>query len=43
MPKQSVGVARRRHCTHSSTTGDRFVFEVFCKAIPTVSYANALW
>ncbi|MEH2383763.1 MAG: hypothetical protein V7K27_33555 [Nostoc sp.] len=26
---------------HASTTGDRLVFEVFCKAIPTVSYANA--
>ncbi|MEH1918193.1 MAG: addiction module protein [Nostoc sp.] len=22
--------------------GDRFIFEVFCRAIPTVSYANAL-
>ncbi|WP_373530337.1 hypothetical protein [Nostoc sp.] len=31
--------ARRSHSLlHNS---DRFIFEVFCKAIPTVSYANA--
>ncbi|WP_375470020.1 hypothetical protein [uncultured Nostoc sp.] len=28
--------------THSCTTGDRFIFEVFYKAIPSVSFANAL-
>ncbi|MEH2002368.1 MAG: hypothetical protein V7L00_27155 [Nostoc sp.] len=27
---------------HSYTTVDHLTFEVFCKAIPTVSYANAL-
>ncbi|MDZ8032957.1 hypothetical protein [Nostoc sp. DedSLP04] len=30
----------RPQCHH--TISDRFIFEVFCKAIPTVSYANAL-
>lgn len=27
---------------YSSTTGDRLIFGVFCQAIPTVSFANAL-
>ncbi|MEH2457805.1 hypothetical protein [Nostoc sp.] len=26
---------------HSSTTGDRFIFEIFCKAISTTGYAYA--
>ncbi|MEH1923812.1 hypothetical protein [Nostoc sp.] len=26
-----------------AVTGLGFVFEDFCKAIPTVSFANALW